>query len=70
LPVSFCEATYQLRHAQTWVIDFANGHGADGQSDIRFLALRELKITSLQAPSYNRRADLVCCGIQTDFRVS
>ncbi len=60
VPVSFRDATGQLRHAQTRVIDFANGRGADGQPNNRFLAVRELKITGLRAPSYNRRADLVC----------
>jgi type I restriction enzyme R subunit len=60
VPVSFRDATGQLRHAQARVIDFANGRGADGQPNNRFLAVRELKITGLRAPSYNRRADLVC----------
>jgi type I restriction enzyme, R subunit len=60
VPVSFRDAAGQLRHAQARVIDFANGRGADGQPNNRFLAVRELKITGLRAPSYNRRADLVC----------
>ncbi len=60
VPVSFRDATGQLRYAQARVIDFANGSGADGQPSNRFLAVRELKITGLRAPSYNRRADLVC----------
>ena len=29
-------------------------------SNNRFLAVRELKITGLRTPNYNRRADLVC----------
>lgn len=60
VPVSFRDATGQIRHAQARVIDFANGRGVDGQPNNRFLAVRELKITGLRAPSYNRRADLVC----------
>jgi type I restriction enzyme R subunit len=60
VPVSFRDAAGQLRHAQARVIAFANGRGADGQPNNRFLAVRELKITGLRAPSYNRRADLVC----------
>jgi len=60
VPVSFRDAAGQLRHAQARVIDFANARGADGQPNNRFLAVRELKITGLRAPSYNRRADLVC----------
>jgi type I restriction enzyme R subunit len=42
------------------VIDFKNGKGADGIMNNRFIAVRELKITGLRAPGYNRRADLVC----------
>lgn len=60
VPVSFRDAAGQLRHAQARLIDFSNGRGADGQPHNRFLAVRELKITGLRAPSYNRRADLVC----------
>jgi len=60
VPVSFRDAKGQLRHAQARVLDFANGRGATGQPNNRFLAVRELKITGLRAPSYNRRADLVC----------
>ncbi len=60
VPVSFRDANGQLRHAQARVIDFANGRGVDGLPNNRFLAVRELKITGLRAPSYNRRADLVC----------
>lgn len=32
----------------------------NGVPNNRFLAVRELKITGLRSPSYNRRADLVC----------
>ncbi|MEZ6154059.1 MAG: type I restriction endonuclease subunit R [Pirellulaceae bacterium] len=60
VPVSFRDNTGRLRNAQARVIDFENGRGADGQPNNRFLAVRELKITGLRAPSYNRRADLVC----------
>lgn len=60
VPVSFRERSGQIRHAQARVIDFANGRGDDGQLHNRFVAVRELKITGLRAPSYNRRADLVC----------
>ncbi|MBL8853991.1 MAG: type I restriction endonuclease subunit R [Planctomycetaceae bacterium] len=60
VPVSFRDSTGRLRNALARVIDFENGRGADGQPNNRFLAVRELKITGLRAPSYNRRADLVC----------
>src|SRR5271165_7182113 len=60
VPVSYRDAQGQLRHAQARVIDFQNGRGADGTPNNRFLAVRELKITGLRTPSYNRRADLVC----------
>ena len=45
----------QLRHAQARVIDFRNR-----RANNRFLAVRELKLTGLRTPNYNRRADLVC----------
>ncbi len=54
VPVSYRDAQGQTRHAQAAVIDFRN---ADNN---RFLAVRELKITGLRTPNYNRRADLVC----------
>jgi type I restriction enzyme R subunit len=54
VPVSYRDAQGQLRHAQARVIDFQN------VSNNRFVAVRELKITGLRTPSYNRRADLVC----------
>ena len=37
------------------VIDFDNAPGSN-----RFLAVRELKLTGIRTPNYNRRADLVC----------
>ncbi len=60
VPVSYRDAQGQLRHAQARVIDFLNGRGAEGKPNNRFVAVRELKITGLRTPSYNRRADLVC----------
>ena len=41
--------------ARARVIDFDNGPGSN-----RFLAVRELKLTGVRTPNYNRRADLVC----------
>lgn len=54
VPVSYRDAQGQLRHAQAAVIDFRT------PANNRFLAVRELKITGLRTPHYNRRADLVC----------
>lgn len=54
VPVSYRDAAGQLRHAQAVVIDFRN------PVNNRFLAVRELKITGLRTPNYNRRADIVC----------
>jgi type I restriction enzyme R subunit len=54
VPVSYREANGTLRHAQARVIDFRN------TANNRFVAVRELKITGLRSPNYNRRADLVC----------
>ena len=54
VPVSYRNAQGQLSHAQAAVIDFR--HPANN----RFLVVRELKITGLRTPNYNRRADLVC----------
>ena len=54
VPVSYRDAQRQLRHAQAAVIDFRTA------ANNRFLAVRELKITGLRTPNYNRRADLVC----------
>ena len=54
VPVSYRDARGDLRHAQAQVIDFRN------PANNRFLAVRELKLTGLRAPGYNRRADLVC----------
>jgi type I restriction enzyme R subunit len=60
VPVSYRDLQGHLRHAQARVIDFLNVTGVDGKPNNRFIAVRELKITGLRAPSYNRRADLVC----------
>ena len=54
VPVSFRDASNTLRHASARVIDF------EEPKNNRFLAVRELKITGLRSPNYNRRADLVC----------
>jgi type I restriction enzyme, R subunit len=55
VPVHYRDTTGHQRSARARVIDFANPPGAN-----RFLAVRELKLTGLRTPSYNRRADLVC----------
>ncbi len=54
VPVSYRDTQGQLRHAQAAVIDFRQA------GNNRFLAVRELKLTGLRTPNYNRRADLVC----------
>jgi type I restriction enzyme R subunit len=59
VPVSYRDGRGDLRHAQARVIDFQNGI-TNGTPNNRFLAVRELKLTGLRAPSYNRRADLIC----------
>jgi type I restriction enzyme, R subunit len=55
VPVSYRDAAGHLRNARARAIDFENKPGAN-----RFLAVRELKLTGLRTPNYNRRADLVC----------
>ena len=59
VPVSYRDEQNQLRHGRATVIDFKN-EKTNGKLNNRFLAVRELKLTGLRAPSYNRRADLVC----------
>ena len=54
VPVSYRNAQGQRCHAQAAIIDFRNA------GNNRFLVVRELKLTGLRAPNYNRRADLVC----------
>jgi type I restriction enzyme R subunit len=64
VPVSYRDAQGQPRDARARVIDFQNGSSRDSSGSVRpnnrFLAVRELKITGLRTPGYNRRADLVC----------
>ncbi|MGE3343906.1 MAG: type I restriction endonuclease subunit R [Vicinamibacterales bacterium] len=60
VPVTFRDASGQQRNERVRVIDFRNGRGPDGTPHNRFMAVRELKLTGLRAPGYNRRADLVC----------
>lgn len=59
VPVSYQDPKGELRHAQARVVDFRNGT-TNGKPNNRFLCVRELKITGLRTPYYNRRADLVC----------
>jgi type I restriction enzyme R subunit len=54
VPVSYRNAQGQLSHAQAAVLDFRT------PANNRFLVVRELKLTGLRTPNYNRRADLVC----------
>lgn len=54
VPVAYRDAGSHLRNARARVIDFGNKPGSN-----RFLAVRELKLTGLRTPNYNRRADLV-----------
>lgn len=58
--VNYKTAQGQPRETRARVIDFQNGTGRDGKPNNRFLAVRELKLTGLRTPGYNRRADLVC----------
>lgn len=55
VPVSWRDANGQRRDVRARAIDFGNAPDAN-----RFLAARELKLTGLRTPNYNRRADLVC----------
>ena len=55
VPVCWRDASGQQHDARARVIDFDNEPGSN-----RFLAVRELKLTGLRTPNYNRRADLVC----------
>ena len=54
VPVTVRDAKGTLQHPRARVIDFNDA------TQNRFLVVRELEITGLRAPSYNRRADLVC----------
>ena len=55
VPVEFKDAQGHANPARARVIDFDNAPGSN-----RFLAVRELVLQGPRAPSYNRRADLVC----------
>lgn len=55
VPVSYHDAQGHQKSARARVIDFDNKPGMN-----RFLAVRELKLTGIRTPNYNRRADLVC----------
>ena len=55
VPVTYRDAHGRQKTARARVIDFDNGPGSN-----RFLAVRELKLTGIRTPNYNRRADLVC----------
>ena len=55
VPVEYRDAQGHQKSARARVIDFDNAPGSN-----RFLAVRELKLTGIRTPNYNRRADLVC----------
>lgn len=55
VPVEYRDATGQRKTTRARVIDFDNTPGAN-----RFLAVRELVLTGVRTPNYNRRADIVC----------
>ena len=55
VPVEYRDAQGHRKSARARAIDFDNAPGSN-----RFLAVRELKLTGIRTPNYNRRADLVC----------
>ena len=55
VPVKYRDTQGNLKSGHARVIDFENKPDSN-----RFLAVRELKITGIRTPNYNRRADLVC----------
>ena len=55
VPVEYRDAQGHRKSARARVIDFDNAPGSN-----RFLAVRELKLTGVRTPNYNRRADVVC----------
>ena len=55
VPVEYRDAQGRQKSGRARVIDFDNAPGSN-----RFLAVRELKLTGIRTPNYNRRADLVC----------
>ncbi|OPF64411.1 type I restriction endonuclease subunit R [Hydrogenophaga sp. H7] len=55
VPVEYRDASGNRKAPRARVIDFDNKPGGN-----RFLAVRELKLTGVHTPNYNRRADIVC----------
>ncbi|MDE2757556.1 MAG: type I restriction endonuclease, partial [Acidobacteriota bacterium] len=55
VPVEYPDAQGRRRSTRARVIDFDNAAGSN-----RFLAVRELELTGIRTPNYDRRADLVC----------
>ena len=55
VPVEYRDARGRQKSARARVIDFDNAPRSN-----RFLAVRELKLTGIRTPNYNRRADLIC----------
>lgn len=55
VPVEYRDVQGRMKSARARVIDFDNTPGSN-----RFLVVRELKLTGIRTPNYNRRADLVC----------
>ncbi|EGV17748.1 type I restriction endonuclease subunit R [Thiocapsa marina] len=55
VPVSYRDAQGRMRQGYARVIDFRQPESKNN----RFLCVRELKITGLRTPNYNRRADLI-----------
>ena len=55
IPVEYRDAHGCRKSTRVRVLDFDNVPGSN-----RFLAVRELKLTGIRTPNYNRRADLVC----------
>ena len=55
VPEEYRDAQGRRKSARARAIDFDNAPGSN-----RFLAVRELKLTGVRTPNYNRRADLVC----------
>ena len=55
VPVTYRDARGNQKSARARVVDFDNAPGAN-----RFLAVRELELTGIRTPNYNRRVDLVC----------
>jgi type I restriction enzyme R subunit len=55
VPVHYRDGAGHQKSAHARVIDFNNTPGSN-----RFLVVRELKLTGVRTPNYNRRADLVC----------